>query len=199
MMNRDQISEAMQKWGKDRFVLLFLAGLLLVFIAMPLDNQKEENRNETKEKTEISAEAAATELANNDVETYRKNLCSQLEDFLQHMEGVGRAKVYITMRSSGEKIVERNSPYTKRIDREQDGEKVKSTEETENASEVVLLSQGDGAQTPIVVKELTPMVQGVVVAIQGADNVSVKKDVIALVMALFAIEEHKIRVVKLNT
>ncbi len=196
-MKWETIIEKVQTMGKDRFLLLFLAGLMLVIIALP--TQKKETK-ETKE--QIATETVQEEQSiqqEADLEIYRQQLCRQLEDFLRHMEGVGQTKVYITMHSTEEIIVERNSPYTKRTQEEISQEKSHRTSETENASEVVLVENEDGKQSPIIVKEIAPVVSGVVVAAQGGGNERIKNEITSLVMALFGIEEHKIRVVKLST
>lgn len=207
-MKWEQISEKLQGLGKDRFILLFLAGLMLVIIVMPWGETKV---NEEQGKKEETIGRQSTEIKNDDmvvedaqvvqgeIEKYRRELCRQLEDFLQKMDGVGQAKVYITMHSSSEIIVERNSPYSKRTEEETTQDSTHVIGETENASEVVLTEQEDGSEAPIIVKEIVPTVRGVVIAVQGADNEMIKKEITALVMALFGIEEHKIRVVKLST
>lgn len=194
-MKWDVIIEKLQTMGKDRFLLLFLAGLMLVIIALPTE------KKETK-KEPAAEEAAAVEQEKEnetDLEKYRAQLCLQLEDFLSQMEGVGKTKVYITMHSTEEIIVERNSPYVKRTEEEMSQEKTRTVGETENESEVVLIEDEDGRQEPIVVKEIAPVVSGVVVAAQGGGNEKIKNEITSLVMALFGIEEHKIRVVKLST
>ncbi|MBO5242450.1 MAG: hypothetical protein J6B19_07220 [Lachnospiraceae bacterium] len=199
-MNVEQISEKLQKIGKDRFILLFLAGLMLVIIVMPWgENEGKKKQEENVQTKEVAVLPDNSQIKQDDVENYRLNLCRQLEQFLQRMEGVGIAKVYITMHSSSEKIVERNSPYAKRTEEETAQESTRVINETENESEVVLIRQEDGSEAPIIVKEIVPTVRGVVVAAQGADNEMIKKEITALVMALFGIEEHKIRVVKLST
>lgn len=207
-MKWEQISEKLQTLGKDRFVLLFLAGLMLVIIAMPTGNPSEESGESSKEQS-ASAKQEGAQTADGqwqssdesveDAEAYRSRLCSQLEEFLQQIDGVGKTKVYITMHSSAEIIVERNSPYVKRTEEETTQESTRTVGETENDSEVVLVEQEDGSKAPIVVKELAPVVSGVVVAAQGGGNERIKKEITELVMALFGIEAHKIRVVKLST
>ena len=207
-MKLEQISEKLQKIGKDRFLLLFLAGLMLVIIVMPLGEGKEKIKE--SETSEIPGQRSAQisegvylqdelQTQQDTLERYRRDLCRQLEEFLQRMDGVGGAKVYITMHSSAEIIVERNSPYSKRTEEETDQNRTRVIGETENASEVVLTRGEDGGEEPIIVKEIVPAVRGVVIAAQGADNETIKKEITALVMALFGIEEHKIRVVKLST
>lgn len=202
-MKWEQIIEKLQNMGKDRFALLFLAGVMLIIIAMPLGKENagttEENKAETEQAQELADSEQNVMAKETDIEEYRARLCSQLEDFLQQMDGVGKVKVYITMHSSAELIVERNSPYTKRTEEEVSQESTRTVGETENDSQVVLVEQEDGSEAPIVVKEMAPVVRGVVVAAQGGGDETIKKEITSLVMALFGIEEHKIRVVKLTT
>lgn len=204
-MKWNQVGEKLQAWGKDRFFLLFVAGIMLIIIAMPM-GEKTTDKQENPEEKKIQ-ETAANEYAServqmsgtDELEQYRLQLCAQLKQFLQKVDGVGAVEVYITMHSSSEMIVERNSPYVRRDEEEMQDGNTRSVSETENDSQVVLIQNGDGGEAPIVVKEMVPVVRGVVVAAQGADNVRVKNDITQLVMALFGMEEHKIRVVKLNT
>ena len=201
-MTWEQISKKLQSLGKDRFVLLFFAGLMLVVIAMPMGGKEagEDKQGAAKETiSEVQEREDYEEICMGNVEAYRMQLCTQLEDFLQQIYGVGKAKVYITMHSSKEIIVERNSPYSKHSEEEITQESTRKVDETENDSEVVFVEREDGSREPIVVKEIAPMVSGVVVAAQGGGNETIKKEITALVMALFGIEEHKIRVVKLTT
>lgn len=204
----EQIGEKLQRIGKDRFILLLLAGIMLVIIVMPWGQETDKERTQKQEaalgKEDVQEKKdgqlqGEMQTSQDAVERYRRDLCMQLEQFLQTMDGVGTAKVYITMHSSAEIIVERNSPYSKRTEEEREQERTRVVGETENESEVVLTRQEDGSETPIIVKEIVPTVRGVVVAAQGADNERIKKEITALVMALFGIEEHKIRVVKLST
>ncbi len=202
-MKWENVTGKLQKIGKDRFGLLFLAGLLLVFIAMPL-GENEESKNALSAEDDMRQEKQETEIAGGEAESrsleeYREKLCVQLKNFLQQVDGAGRVEVYITMHSSEEIILERNSPYSKRTEEETSQGSERIVGELENQSEVVLVEASDGSQKPVIVKEIAPVIEGVAVAAQGGDNEAVKTNITELLMALFGIEEHKIRVVKLNT
>ncbi|MBQ8199458.1 MAG: hypothetical protein IJZ76_08540 [Lachnospiraceae bacterium] len=202
-MKTEMLAEKLKTLGKDRFVLLFLAGIMLVIIAVPIDKEtKAEAGQEDVQQLQAENRDAAGMQSGSDnsaTEEYREKLCLKLKEFLQNVDGAGKVEVYITMHSSAEIIVERNSPYSKRTEEEAGDGTTRKVGEMENQSEVVLAQQEDGSQAPIVVKEITPMVEGVVVAAQGGGNEKVKNEIAEVVMALFGIEEHKIKVVKLST
>ena len=88
------------KLGKDRFILLFLAGILLVIIAMPIPQDKQSSKqwatknqtatNQTAGENKADSIAGETELTTMQYGVY---LQKQLETFLSSVEGVGKVKV----------------------------------------------------------------------------------------------------------
>ena len=85
---------------KNKWLLLLLAGLLLLVIALPVSEP--ENRK-TKE--------AETDTVNE--EDYASMAEAKLEKILAQMEGAGKVKVMITLSSSSEKIVEKDKETSK--------------------------------------------------------------------------------------
>ena len=53
------------------------------------------------------------------------------------------------------------------------------------------------ASEPYVVKTLSPEIEGVLVVAEGAGSGSVNKTVTEIVQALFGVEAHKVKVVKM--
>ena len=53
-------------------------------------------------------------------------------------------------------------------------------------------------QIPFVTEEASPVIEGVLVAAQGGDNLSVVENISEAAMVLFGVEAHKIKVMKLN-
>lgn len=158
---------------KNKWLLLLLVGLLLLVIALPVSEP--ENRK-TKE--------AETDTVNE--EDYASMAEAKLEKILAQMEGAGKVKVMITLSSSSEKIVEKDKETSK--------------DETQSTSSetTVYEETTDRGQTPYVAKELTPAVEGVVVLCEGGDEPVVVQQITEAVEALFPVESHKIKVVKMK-
>ena len=53
-------------------------------------------------------------------------------------------------------------------------------------------------RSPYVVKELEPKVQGVVVIAEGGGNPAVQQNILEAVQALFPVEAHKIKIMKME-
>lgn len=202
-MKPEELLKKLPGIGKDRFLLLFLMGLLLIVIAIPVE-QKKKTTDVPEEKAENTGEnllEGESEGGINYDQTgdYGVYTAKKLEAFLSQIEGAGSVRVYVAMQSSQELVVEKNNPYMRKNEEETDGNGTHTISEIENDSEVVLYEKEDGSQSPLVVKRIEPSVRGIVVAAQGGASESVRKNISEALQALFGIEEHKIKVVKLNT
>ncbi len=57
----------------------------------------------------------------------------------------------------------------------------------------------DGSNVPYIIKKNTPEIEGVLVVAQGGGNASICVDITSVIQALFGIEAHKIKVVKMKS
>ena len=94
-------------------------------------------------------------------------------------------------------MVEKDEPVSRSNTNESDstgGSRTVTQLDTEEAT--VYRSDGSVSE-PYVVKTLSPQVEGVVVVAQGADSGTVNKNITEMVQALFGLEAHKVKVVKM--
>lgn len=199
---------------KDNMIILILTGILLLVIAWPMEEpDKKENsvselwdRNngmlqETNETTIDAKEVNEASVSQSflDEEYIVQTLEHRLEEILYAMDGVGQVKVMITLASQGEKIVEKDIPLERsNILEEDSGGGSRSTNEMNSKEETVYSTNSQGDKIPYVVKETGVEVAGVSVVAQGGDNEAVQKNIGEVIQALFGIEEHKIKVVKMK-
>ena len=199
---------------KDNMIILILTGILLLVIAWPMEEpEKKENsvselwdRNngmlqETNETTIDAKEVNEVSISQSflDEEYIVQTLEHRLEEILYAMDGVGQVKVMITLASQGEKIVEKDIPLERsNILEEDSGGGSRSTNEMNSKEETVYSTNSQGDKIPYVVKETGVEVAGVSVVAQGGDNEAVQKNIGEVIQALFGIEEHKIKVVKMK-
>ena len=117
----------------------------------------------------------------------------EVEELLGSIEGAGEVKVMITLRESEELIVEKDLEKDQKQTREGGG-----TER--NGNEMILneTTVQDGEKEPFVKKKIYPKVEGVVVAADGVGRGRVRTDLTEAVQALFGLEAHKVKVLKLS-
>ena len=198
-------------WGKDKFLILILIGILLFIIAIPVDSKKQE-ANETKkglltDEVPLSASEDNYHMAenteayeeNNEQELYVKRLEQRLEYILGYMQGAGNVRVMITLRSSEEKIVEKDIPSSRTNTTEKDAEGGnRNIIDMTSEESTVYATDEAGVKMPYVVKRVEPTIEGVVVMAEGGGNAEVSKQITEAVQALFNIEVHKIRVIQMR-
>lgn len=158
-------------------------------IALPVSTTEE--KTETIEEKEATAEAAEI--------TYERRLEDRLASILSQVAGAGRVRVMVTLESKGERIVEKDTPETRKTVEETDAAGgSRSTSEQEWGEETVYYEAGSGEKSPYVVKELEPSLEGVLVLAEGGGSPVVRQELLEAVQALFSIEAHKIKIMKLE-
>ena len=105
---------------------------------------------------------------------WQEKMEKRLTQVLEKVEGVGDTEVFLTCSGTEKKVVEKD--------------------ETESVYE----KDARGNQSPYVVQEQYPQVTGVLVAAKGGDNPVVVQNIREAVEALFQVEPHKIKVMKMN-
>lgn len=132
--------------------------------------------------------------------SYRKQMEQELEELLGCMEGVGRVRVMITLRSTGEEIVEKDRPSARSNLSEQDGAGGnRSTNDLNSEEETVFVTDADGRQVPYVRKTMQPVVEGVAVMAEGGGNETVCVNISEAIQALFDLDANKIKIAKMKT
>lgn len=208
--------------GKDRYVLLLCIGLLCVLISSTLEGTQKKQKltgEQTEEQTEEevatgsdldylfgqrnrsgdSGQATESSVSASTMGLYGTYYQTQIENLLSNMEGVGQVSVLLTMKSSEELVLERNNPYNRRTEEVTKDNEQSMTTEIESDSQVIFYENAQGRDSPVVVKRYAPKVEAVVVLAQGADDPSVAAKISSLLMALFDLPEHKIKVAKYRT
>ena len=178
---------------KDQLLILLLTGILLMVIAVPAGKKKENMSSASNDNTGKSVNGTS---AGTDEETYTAYLEDRLNRTLSQIEGAGEVKVMITLKSSAEKVLDKDTESDQETGTRQSS-KTSKKENTVYRTDSESNSQGSGS--PYVSKELSPKIEGVVVIADGGENAVVKENISSAVQALFDIEPHKIRIMKKQT
>ena len=160
---------------KDQLLILVLIGLLLAVIVFPVE------QGERKEQ-EAEEVAVSTEVQEGAKETYEERMERKLERLLGSVEGVGEVRVMLTFVGSGEKQVEKD----------------RNTADEGQSEETIYEEHEGNERMPYVTSETNPRVEGILVIAQGGGDSQVRKEILEAAQALFGIEAHKIKIMKME-
>ncbi len=186
------LQELVQKIGLLRLIILVLAGIMLLVLSFP---QGEKTDQETVQSNETTENGDAFLQA---MYQYAKKQEEATEKLLSKVDGIGKVQVMLTLASSEEKVTLQDDTVSDddSVQSDKSGSEHK-TSKYQSSKESVLVKR-DGTEVPYVVQIQSPVVEGVVVVAQGADSSQKEMEIIEAVQALFPVQSHKIKVMKME-
>ncbi len=143
--------------------------------------------------TPVSVEKKDSELV------YMDSLDKQLEQILSQINGVGDVDVMVTYETSTEVVPALNITKSQQTTEELDKQGGTRTVNQENTTENVVTTSGENYNnSPIVIKEIKPLIRGVIIVAEGANNPQIKNELMEAVTTIFQIKSHKVKVYPKN-
>ena len=177
---------------KNHLLILFLVGLLLFVAVFPFPASDQSGADTVESTSAASVNEGSTTLGK-----YESYLEEKTADILKQVDGVGDVTVMITLKSGGQKIIEKDQSGSSQTTEEEDSEGGKRTVEESTSDKTSIYEQdSDGSSAPYVSKELSPEIEGVVVIADGGGNAVTAQNITEAVQALFGVEAHKIKIMK---
>lgn len=133
-----------------------------------------------------SGESKKDKNPDTDYASYVNSLNAELTELLSSIDGVGECRVMITLRNTSESVYAKNSDSS-------------SSDNSKSSSDEYVIYDSENGDSPILLKENFPDIEGVAIVCSGGDNIAVKEKVIKCVSALFNISSNRISVTKLHS
>ena len=163
-------------------ILLIVIVILAIYFAS-VGKPQTQNQNDTVTSAPLSASMDSVE--------------ERLKAILSRIEGAGEVEVMITYESSAEIVpaISVDTQVTTKTDTRDNGT---STTNSENTQSEVVTVGGSGGNAALVLKENSPPVKGVIVVAQGADDITVKLNLLKAVQTILNVEPHQVDVYKMR-
>ncbi len=155
-------------------VIIFIVGIVLLIL--PTETGQRESE---KGKDDITSH------------TYKSELEAELEHILSDVKGVGKVRVMITFSDSGKTFYVADEQTEGKTETSEKTEKQKSDD-----TRYVLKNDAGGGQSPLISRESTPEVSGVLVIAPGAKDAKIKNDIIGAVRAVLGVKAHRVEVLE---
>lgn len=183
------MKEQFIKIGKHRLnvstlvFLLGIAGILLIGLSSWFPEQKGGKKDAGVLETDAKAYAAELE--------------TRLTAILQEMEGVGTARVMVTLENGYRNVYARSEKVNNDTLEDVRAENEKKTQEKQVTEQTYVLVDGAGGKVPLVTARLEPEVKGVVVVCEGGDDPLVAGKVVDTVRVALNISSARVSVSRL--
>lgn len=200
-MEKEKKKITLKEIGIKNLLLICIAGIVLIVVSVPdvLSFSKKENKvKQNQVGQELNQTSVSLGSKTNETD-YVAELENRLKNMLKKVEGIGEVEVMITIESSKEKVILKDSPYTQDSSNEADGQGgSRITNGLSKEEETVLVQSEEGGAVPYIIKEIEPKIAGVVVIAQGGGNTKVINEINSAIEALFGVPIHKIKVMKMS-
>jgi len=165
-------------------LLIIIVILVIYFSSGSLVSKKQENTAPA-----ATPEAPGTSMTD--------SIEEKLAATLSQIEGAGDVEVMITYESTSEIVpafsVDRQT--TTITDNRESGT---STTNTENTQSEVVTVGGNGGSSALILKEISPKIRGVIVVAEGADDITVRLNLLNAVQTLLNVGPRQVDVYKMK-
>ncbi|MCI8587470.1 MAG: hypothetical protein HFJ49_02525 [Clostridia bacterium] len=201
---KSMIKENGEKSNKRQIENIVFLIIILIVVVVAInriwskeDNKDKINDNDDKVLAQTIDENLKDTQKNQNSSNYY-NLQESLETILETMEGVGKVKVLINYSETSSVVAMYNETVTESSTQEKD-----TSGGTRNVTEVdtqkeIAYSEQSGNSTPITEKVIMPTIEGAIITAQGAENATVKANIVSAVEAVTGLATHKIQVFKME-
>ncbi|TJX16281.1 sporulation stage III protein AG [Tissierella creatinini] len=169
-----------KKFINNLFIILLLSVIVLIGISLFKDN--------TNPKTPVVEKVKEIKLED-DYSTY---LETKLENILGKLDGVGEVSVMITLEESIESVPASNTTRTVETTKEIDAQG--GTREVNREDTNVQIITSASSDSTLLLKEINPLVKGVIVVADGAEDIKVLEMLYDAVKTVLSISGNRVQV-----
>lgn len=174
-----KVINQMLNMKKESILILFLAGVLLLIVAIPGKSKRNQSVEEEKQVEPIESDET--------MDAYVAKMEKRLSDILSQISGVSRVHVMLTLQDGGSAVVEKDESVLSQETKE---------EKEYRKEEKAVYKDAESGEIPYVIAKKTPCIEGVLVVCEGGKDASVKQKILEAIMALFPVESHKICIIE---
>lgn len=185
----EKISRFTGSMTKKRWLVLLAAGTALMLLSLPWGGTNPETeRGETEQSGPLPQQSGAS---------YEGDLERRIQSILKNVQGVGTVDVMVVLKSTEEKVFLTDRTQDTNTTDEQDSQGGRRISSSSQSQESAVLAQNQGTSgQPVVEKELSPEISGIIISASGGGSPKVQSEISQAMEALFGLPPHKIKVLK---
>ena len=168
-----------------RLKLLIAVGFAAIALLFFSDYFGKDAKSALAEPISYSADSA-------DYEEYTANLEHRLTELITSVDGAGTTKVMITLECGTEYVYASRQKSSSAVSENTNPDGRISRDEKRSGEESLVLIDAGRGEEPLVLKQITPTVAGVVVLCSGADDIRVRQQIINVVTTALGTSSNRV-------
>jgi len=157
------------------------------------------DRPEPQRQTEGAGFAETVREQHVTEQNYERVLERRLQEVLSLVNGAGQVEVMLTLSGSREIILAEDTTTNESSVKEVDS--AGGSRENHSLAKdmrTILIQSPGGGQEPIILREIVPKVEGVIIVAEGGDDVFVKEALMRAASTVLGVDIHRVRVLKMR-
>jgi len=132
--------------------------------------------------------------------TYERALEIRLEEFFSVVEGAGRVRVMVSPMAGRETVFAVDTTESRSYSTEADAQGgSRETHQHSNQQQTVMVTDRAGSDRPLVLREIEPRIEGIVIIAEGGDSPFVRDALTRAARAMLGLEAHMIQVLTMKS
>lgn len=161
-----------------------LLGIALIFLSGFLKGGGTSEPNAASSKPAYSAEE------------YEARLESELRGLIMKIRGVGDASVMVTLEQTEQSVYAKQEKNSGQTTEDKSSGTARNEKDNSNETSYIIVRDADGSEKAVAVTEIQPLVKGVVVVCDGADDPTVQQNVVDAVTTALDITSVRVCVIR---
>lgn len=175
----------------ENIVFLIIILIITIVIINTIWKKEEVKSDENLEDTNTFGKMLASKEEST---TSQKDLEKQLEKILSTIKNVGKVNVLINYSESSSIVPLYDEGTTTSTTEEEDSSGGTRTTTQTEAQKEIIFSEGTGSKQPVTQKTIMPTIQGAIITAEGANDATVKTNIVNAVAAITGLSIEKIQV-----
>lgn len=186
------------KLGYYLVAVVVIGGFILVQGRSAISSMQEDETNANDQAHAFAAYAAALPNSSDHVPlAFDEEIAleARLEEFFSLVDGAGRVRVMISPFAGRETVFAMDKNMSESTSTEQDAQGgTRETRQYQTQEQTVMITDRQGTDRPLVVREVFPQVTGIVIIAEGGDNPFVQDALTRAARAVLGVEPHMVQV-----
>mgnify|MGYP000906746412 CR=1 FL=1 len=161
-----------------------LLGIALIFLSSYLKGGETSEAKFTPSGTTYSAEE------------YETRLEDELRGMIMNIQGAGNTSVMVTLEQTKQSVYAKQEKTSGQTTEDKSDGTSRNEKDSSNETSYIIVRDADGAEKAVAVTEIQPLIKGVVVVCDGADDPGVQQNVIDAVTTALDITSVRVCVIK---